>query len=61
MRPEDEEGVRMEITHTPLGEGTVDWKKFFADKKRYSPAAPMIIELPEDDAIKSIDYLLELK
>ncbi|MFA6393268.1 MAG: TIM barrel protein [Patescibacteria group bacterium] len=61
MRPEDDDGAKIEQTHTPIGEGIVDWKKFFAAKDKYCPDAPMVIELPEDDTIKSIEYLVTLK
>ncbi|MFA6106756.1 MAG: TIM barrel protein [Patescibacteria group bacterium] len=61
MRPEEDDGAKIEQTHTPIGEGIVDWKKFFKAKNQYCPDAPMVIELPEDDTIKSIEYLLNLK
>lgn len=61
MLPVEENGVMIEQTHMPLGDGIVDWKKFFAMKDTYCPLAPMVIELPEDHIIKSIDFLLRLK
>ena len=51
------EGRKIEMAHNIVGKGTIDWRKFFRLKKRYCPDAPMILELPEEDAIKSISYL----
>ncbi|MFA6170927.1 MAG: sugar phosphate isomerase/epimerase [Patescibacteria group bacterium] len=57
MQIQIQNGMKVEQAHIPMGSGVVDWKNFFKLKKKHCPDAPMIIELPEEDAIKSIEFL----
>jgi len=60
MCPMKKDGVPIEKTHLALGDGIIDWKSFFEMKNHYCPNIPMVLELIEEDIIKSIDYLSTL-
>jgi len=57
VQPMIVDGVEIEKTHLPLGDGIIDWESFFTLKGKYCPDALMVLEIPKDSIIKSVDYL----
>lgn len=50
-----------EDTHTPVGEGEIDFRNFFNALKKFNFSGPIILEMmSEEDAYKSIEYLRKI-